>query len=99
MFSLSVDEALKYKDYLWKFNGSDAENPESQYGSFSKAYWLRNPMGMSSEYNETKQVYVVDLVNGNIHPNVVKPEIDTEDEELKVTSTVGVRPAFVMPQD
>ena len=56
-------------------------------------------MGMSSEYNETKQVYVVDLVNGNIHPNAIKPEIDTEDEELKVTSTVGVRPAFVMPQD
>jgi len=99
LFSLSVDEALKYKDYLWKFNGSDTENPESQYGSFSKAYWLRNPMGMSSEYNETKQVYVVDLVNGNIHPNAIKPEIDTEDEELKVTSTVGVRPAFVMPQD
>lgn len=99
LFSLSVDEALKYKDYLWKFNGSDAENPESQYGSFSKAYWLRNPMGMTSEYNETKQVYVVDLVNGNIHPNAIRPDIDTEDEELKVTSTVGVRPAFVMPQD
>lgn len=99
LFSLSVDEAIKYKDYLWKFNGSDTENPESQYGSFSKAYWLRNPMGMTSEYNETKQVYVVDLVNGNIHPNSIKPEIDTEDEELKVTSTVGVRPAFVMPQD
>ena len=64
-----------------------------------QSYWLRNPMGMSSEYNETKQVYVVDLVNGNIHPNAIKPEIDTEDEELKVTSTVGVRPAFVMPQD
>lgn len=99
LFSLSVDEAIKYKEYLWKFNGSDTENPESQYGSFSKAYWLRNPMGMTSEYNETKQVYVVDLVNGNIHPNSIKPEIDTEDEELKVTSTVGVRPAFVMPQD
>ena len=100
LFSLSVDEALKYKEYLWKFNGSDTENPESQYGSYSKAYWLRNPMGMTSEYNETKQVYVVDLVNGNIHPNTVKPEgMVAEDEELKVTSTVGVRPAFVMPQD
>lgn len=99
LFSLSVDEALKYKDYLWKFEGSDTENPESQYGTFSKAYWLRNPMGMTNEYNETKQVYVVDLVNGNIHPNTIKPETDIVDEELKVTSTVGVRPAFVMPQE
>lgn len=99
LFILSIDEALKYKDYLWKFNGSDEENPESQYGSYSKAYWLRNPMGTAIEYIQTKQVYVVDLVNGNIHPNAIKPDATGDDAELDVTGTVGVRPAFAMPQD
>lgn len=98
LFILSVDEALKYRDYLWRFEGSDTNNPDTQYGAFSKAYWLRNPMGTTAEYNETNQVYVVDLVNGNIHPNAIKPDTDSTDEELKVTGTVGVRPAFVLPQ-
>ena len=99
LFCLSVDEALKYKKYLWRFGGSDTNNPETQYGTFAKAYWLRNPMGTTNEYNETEQVYVVDLVNGNIHPNAIKPDTVSEDDEMKVTSTVGVRPAFVMPQE
>lgn len=99
LFIMSIDEALKYKEYLWRFGGSDTENPDTQYGAFSKAYWLRNPMGTSQEHVQTKQVYVVDLVNGNIHPQDIKPNIAGTDEELKVTGTVGVRPAFAMPQD
>jgi hypothetical protein len=100
LFILSIDEALKYRDYLWKFNGSEDENPESQYGGYSKAYWLRTPTGNTETYAITKQAYVVDLVNGNIHPNSIKPDNPEEnDEELKVTSTVGIRPAFVVPQD
>lgn len=100
LFILSVDEALKYKEYLWRFNGSDSDNPESQYGAYSKAYWLRNPMGTAAEYNQTKQVYVVDLVNGSIHPQAIQPEDGgNADDEINITSTVGVRPAFAVPQN
>lgn len=91
MFSLSVDEALKYKEYLWNFT-------DDQYGAFSKAYWLRTPMGANRNFKETNQVYVVDIVNGNIHPQNIKPATDATDDELKSTTTVGVRPAFCMPQ-
>lgn len=97
-FILSVDEALKYKDNLWKFDGSEEENPESQYAAFSKGYWLRSPAGDRENY-DTGYAYVVDLVNGNIHPSFIKPEKETGDEELDVTTTYGLRPAFTMPQD
>ena len=100
LFILSVDEALKYKDYLWKFDGSAADNPETQYSAYSKAYWLRNPMGTAADYAQTGQVYVVDLVNGNIHSQTVKPKAGSGvDEELSITGTVGVRPAFAVPQN
>ena len=97
LFILSVDEAVKYRDYLWKFDGSEEDNPESQYSAFSKGYWLRSPMGNSANY-DTDSVYVVDLVNGNIHPAAIQPEVVGNDE-LDVTTTYGVRPAFTMPQD
>ncbi len=98
LFILSVDEALKYKNWLWKFDGSDEDNPESQYGAFSKGYWLRNPMGTSRNY-DTGMVYMVDLVNGNIHFAGVRPADGTGDVEIDVTCTTGIRPAFTMPQD
>lgn len=89
---------MKYKDHLWKFDGSEEENPESQYAAFSKGYWLRSPAGDRENY-DTGYAYVVDLVNGNIHPSFIKPEKETGDEELDVTTTYGLRPAFTMPQD
>ena len=46
LFSLSVEEALKYKDYLWKFGDTDADNPEDVTDNFCNGYWLRSPMGM-----------------------------------------------------
>ena len=98
MFVLSVDEAVKYKDYLWKFEGSSEDNPDSQYSAFSKGYWLRSPMGNSEDY-DTGYAYVVDLVNGNIHPSAISPQEKTGNDELDVTTTYGVRPAFTMPQD
>lgn len=97
LFILSVDEAVKYREYLWKFDGSEEENPNSQYSAFSKGYWLRSPMGDSRNY-DTDYVYVVDLVNGNIHPASIRPE-KTGNDELDVTTTYGIRPAFTMPQD
>lgn len=98
LFILSVDEAMKYKEYLWKFDGSEEENPDTQYSAFSKGYWLRNPMGDSGNY-DTGYAYVVDIVNGNIHPAAVKPLAETGNEELDTTTPYGIRLAFTMPQD
>lgn len=97
LFVFSVEDAIRYKDYLWKFNGSSTENADTQYGAYSKAYWLRNPAGTSSDFEDTNQVYVVDLVNGNIHPQDIKISEDDNDESGK-TSTVGIRPAIAIPQ-
>ncbi len=98
LFILSVDEALKYSKWLWRFDGSQKENPESQTGMFSEGYWLRSPMGTAWDH-DTNFVYMVDLVNGVIRPTGILPEGESEDEELRVTCSVGVRPAFVMPQE
>ena len=62
-----------------------------EYGPFSKGYWLQNPMGTAQGY-DTGFVYMVDLVNGRICPAGIRPEEGTE-------CAVGVRPAFVMPQE
>lgn len=61
IFCLSVEEAVKYRDYLWRFHGSDANNPESQLSAYSKGYYLRSPQKGSG-------IYVVDLADGFIHP-------------------------------
>lgn len=98
LFILSVDEALKYREYLWRFEGAQEENPESQYGAYSKGYWLRNPCGDSTG-SDTGLVYAVDLVNGNIRPQPVKQVGSSRRNEPDITGTTGVRPAFALPQD
>lgn len=97
LFILSVEEALKYRDWLWSFDGSRQENSLSQTGAFSKGYWLRSPVGTSENHN-TGLVYGVDLENGRICPVKVRPDGTAEEKELCVTSSMGIRPAFVMPQ-
>lgn len=82
LFILSVEEALKYRKWLWQVEGS---------GPFSKGYWLQNPVGTAQDY-DTGFVYAVDLVNGQIRPAGIHPE-DGEGY------AIGVRPAFVMPQE
>ncbi|WP_097006491.1 hypothetical protein [Lacrimispora amygdalina] len=89
LFILSVDEALKYKEYLW-----DVEST----GAFSKGYWLRSPMGTSGQY-KTGYVYIVDLVNENIRAQSVLATGSGSDEEINVTGTTGVRLAYTMPQN
>lgn len=97
-FILSVEEALKYREYLWNADGCDEEETAANAGPFSSGYWLRTPMGDGSG-GDTGCVYVVDLVNGNIHPQAVRPDAgETDDRELAVTSPIGVRPAFVLRQ-
>lgn len=89
LFILSVDEALKYKEYLWEVEST---------GAFSKGYWLRSPMGTSSQYN-TGYVYIVDLINENIRAQSVLAAGSGSDEEINVTGTTGVRLAYTMPQN
>lgn len=98
LFILSVDEAVAYRDELWRFEGSREENPQSQYSAFSKGYWLRSPMAGGGGFDR-ETVYAVDLLGGNIHPAPVRPEGGTGNGELDVTSVYGIRPAFAMAQD
>lgn len=98
LFLLSVEEAVKYKEFLWTFEGSQEENPETQLSSFSKGYWLRTPMG-TGDGADMGYVYEVDLEQGQIRPERIRPTEGTGDAELDATSPFGVRPAFAMPQD
>lgn len=93
LFILSVDEAVKYASWLWRFEGSEEENPESQLTTFCKGYWLRTPCAEAGE----EKVYVVDLIQGNINPQPVRPA-GGDDAEINATGTTGVRPAFTVEQ-
>lgn len=97
-FILSLEEALKYREHLWNIDGSGEEESAANAGAFNRGFWLRTPMG-DGRGADAGSVYIVDLVNGTIHPQAVKPDAEGErDEELAVTSPVGVRPAFVLRQ-
>lgn len=87
VFILSVDEAIKYKDYLWKFNGSEGNNPESQVSAYSKGYYLRTPQDSgSTDFWYGDGIYMVSLVDGNIR-------------SVEVTETsIGIRPVMAIPQ-
>ena len=75
---------------------SDADNPEVVTDNFCNGYWLRSPMGNTAA--DSGYAYIVDLVNGMIRPEAVKPDGGSTDEELRVTTSIGVRPAFAVPQ-
>lgn len=97
-FILSLEEAMRYREYLWKVDGCDEEESSENTGMFSRGYWLRTPVGDGSGY-DTGCVYVVDLVSGCLRPQPVRPDADGEtDPELAVTGPIGVRPAFVLRQ-
>lgn len=87
VFILSVDEAIKYRDYLWKFNGSEENNPESQVSAYSKGYYLRTPQDSGIyDFRYGTGIYTVSLLEGNIRP-----------VEVSETS-IGIRPVMAMPQ-
>lgn len=97
-FILSLEEAVEYRQYLWRFGvmpGEKEENPESQIGPFCKGYWLRTPMGDGSD-EDSGCVYIVDLVDGTIRPQAGKAGVNAEMNET--ISSIGVRPAFALPQ-
>lgn len=87
MFLLSLEEAIQYRDVLWRFNGSPENNPETQYSYGSRGYFLRTPQyeGQAGfEYG--KSIYAVDLADGSLHP---VPVSDTG---------MGIRPAITVRQ-
>lgn len=83
----SMEEALEMRNYLWKFNGSDIENPETQEVPFCEGYYLR-----TSVYGTDDQIYRVNLHEGKIEPVAVNA---TENNDY---STTGIRPIFAMEQ-
>ncbi len=87
VFILSVEEALKYRDVLWKFSGSEINNPGSQVSAYSKGYYLRTPQdGGVDDFWYGDGIYAVSLVDGNIQPVSVKE------------TSYGIRPAMAIPQ-
>jgi archaellum component FlaF (FlaF/FlaG flagellin family) len=87
VFILSVDEALKYRDVLWRFDGSETNNPGSQVSTYSKGYYLRTPQdGGLDGFLYGDAIYAVSLVDGNIQPVNVKE------------TSYGIRPAMAIPQ-
>lgn len=99
LFCLSVEEALRYREYLWCFGnelkkklqtGEEAsDSVNAQLSAYSQGYYLRTPCyeeTEAGEYRNGSQIYVVDLEMENIHPTGVNSE------------TYGLRPAFVLPQ-
>lgn len=99
LFLLSLDEALACTDWLWKFNGSDTDNPKTVTGPFAGAYWLRTPYGNAQNHADSGMVYVVDLEKGNIHPAAVMPEAASGDSYTDMFTAVGIRPAFVLSNE
>ena len=89
LFLLSLEEALNYREVLWRFGGAQENNPQTQLGPYSQGYYLRTPYDGSAEdgsFCYGGRIYGVDLEQGNIHP------VETDSE------TYGLRPAFVLPQ-
>ncbi|MBE5973338.1 MAG: hypothetical protein E7251_01925 [Paenibacillaceae bacterium] len=87
VFILSMEEALKYRGYLWKFNGSETNNPDSQISAYSKGYYLRTPQnGGLEDFWYGEGIYAVSLIDGNIQP-------------VNVSETnIGIRPVMTIPQ-
>lgn len=87
VFLLSVEEALKYRDHLWKFNGSGVNNPKSEVSAYSRGYYLRTPRDDGlEEFCYGDGVYAVSLTDGNIQPVYVNDV------------SIGIRPAMAVPQ-
>lgn len=87
IFILSVEEALKYRDYLWKFNASETNNPDSQISAYSKGYYLRTPQdGGLIDFWYGEGIYAVSLTDGNIQP------VNASE------TSIGIRPVMTIPQ-
>ncbi len=64
MFCLSLKEAIRYGNYLWKLNGSERDN-FNLAGSHAMGYWLRTPAA-----RDGKMCYAV-TYDGRVAPERV----------------------------
>lgn len=81
IFILSLEEALQYKEELWKVSGGKSP--------FSRGYWLRTPafaVGEDGQFTYGAWEYMVDLEQGCIRQAAVDD------------GSIGIRPAFCLPQ-
>ena len=87
IFILSVEEAIQYREYLWRFGGSEENNQETQYSAYSRGYYLRTPQYKGENgFEYGPGIYVVDL-SGSIHPVSVSS-----------TDNIGIRPVIAIRQ-
>lgn len=87
VFILSVDEAIQYREYLWRFGGSEENNQETQYSPYSRGYYLRTPQYRGSNgFEYGTGIYIVDF-NGSIHS-----------VEISITDDIGFRPVLAITQ-
>lgn len=87
IFILSVEEAIQYREYLWRFGGSEENNQETQYSAYSRGYYLRTPQYKGENgFEYGPGIYVVDF-SGSIHPVSVSS-----------TDNIGIRPVIAIRQ-
>ena len=87
IFILSVEEAIQYREYLWRFGGSEENNQETQYSAYSHGYYLRTPQYKGENgFEYGLGIYVVDF-SGSIHPVSVSS-----------TDNIGIRPVIAIRQ-
>lgn len=67
LFSLSLEDAIRYQDVLWKLNGAK-ENNFTVAGTYQMGYWLRTPAG-----GDGTKCYAV-TYDGRVAPEVVNNE-------------------------
>lgn len=67
LFCLSLEEALRYGNYLWKLNGSETDNFHLA-GSHAMGYWLRTPAA-----RDGKLCYAV-TYDGHVTPEEVSSD-------------------------
>ena len=87
IFILSVEEAIQYREYRWRFGGSEENNQETQYSAYSRGYYLRTPQYKGENgFEYGPGIYVVDF-SGSIHPVSVSS-----------TDNIGIRPVIAIRQ-
>ena len=87
IFILSVEEAIQYREYLWRFGGSEENNQETQYSAYSRGYYLRTPQYKGENgFEYGPGIYVVDF-SGSIHP-----------VSVSITDNIGIRPVIAIRQ-
>lgn len=67
LFCLSLEEALRYGNYLWKLDGSETDN-FTLAGSHTMGYWLRTPVA-----RDGKLCYAV-TYDGRVTPEEVESD-------------------------